>query len=239
MALIEAVKQMQAQGLSDQEISQKLQEQGANPKEVDDAIGQSKIKAAVFDNATYEQVGQNSIIGNNEMQPSITSQAPVQEQPQQQENYYTPEQYSQQEYYQPQPQGASPDTISEIAEQIVVEKTSELKKTANILLDFKTVIEARVSSIDSRLKKIESSIEKLQSSIIGKVGEYGQAIEDIKNEIYGMEESFSKVINPLVERARHSPSNPIQETPEQQDEEPRESKTRKKQKDGFENYLSR
>ena len=204
MALIESVKQMQQQGLSDAEISQKLQEQGANPKEIEDAINQAKIKAAIFDSSNYEQTGQDSVIGNNKMQPSINSQPSAQEvqAPQQQEYYYTPEQYPQQEYYQPPQQGASPETISEIAEQIVVEKISEIKKTTSNLIDFKTIIEAKVSSIDSRLKKIESTIEKLQSSIIGKVGDFGQAIEDIKNEMYGMEESFSKVINPLVEKGR-------------------------------------
>ena len=66
---------MQSQGLSDAEISQKLQEQGANPKEIDDALNQSKIKAAIFDNSNYEQTGQDSIIGNSKMQPSITSQS--------------------------------------------------------------------------------------------------------------------------------------------------------------------
>ena len=237
MALIETVKQMQSQGLSDAEISQKLQEQGANPKEIDDALNQSRIKAAVFENSSYEQNGQNAIIGNNEMKPSITSQSTEETQaPQQQEYYYTPEQYPQQEYYQPQQQGASPETISEIAEQIVVEKISEIKKTTSNLLDFKTIIEAKVSSIDSRLKKIETTIEKLQSSIIGKVGDFGQAIEDIKSEIYGMEESFSKVINPLVEKGRHSPKEEKEQIREETQEIP-EQRRKQKSKDGFENYL--
>ena len=235
---------MQSQGLSDAEISQKLQEQGANPKEIDDAISQSKIKAAVFDNSNYEQTGQNSIIGNNDMQPSITSQPSTQEvqtpQAPQQQEYYYPEQY-QQEYYQPQQQGTSPETISEIAEQIVVEKISEIKKTTSNLLDFKTIIDAKVSSIDSRLKKIETTIEKLQSSIIGKVGDFGQAIEDIKSEIYGMEESFSKVINPLVEKGRQaSPRTEKQENQqikEETQEESPEPRRKQKSKDGFENYL--
>ncbi|MFH1710888.1 MAG: hypothetical protein ABH840_01090 [Nanoarchaeota archaeon] len=240
---------MQSQGLSDPEISQKLQEQGANPKEIDDAIGQSKIKAAVFENNNYEQTGQNSIINNNEMLPSITSQTPQSQQAPQQQEYYYPEQYTQQEYYQPPQQETSPDTISEIAEQIVVEKMSELKKTTGNLLDFKTVIEAKISSIDTRLKKIETTIEKLQSSILGKVGEYGQAFEDIKNELYGMEESFSKVINPLVEKGRRASKSEEQEVKEEINQNMREEtndtreetqNTRKKGKnsnDGFEGFL--
>ena len=230
---------MEAQGLSDTEISQKLQEQGANPKEIDDAINQSKIKAAVFENSGYEQNGQNAVIGNNEMTPSITSQPNEENQASQQQEYYYPEQY-QQEYYQPPQQGASPDTISEIAEQIVVEKISEIKKTTSNLIDFKTIIDAKVSSIDSRLKKIESTIEKLQSSIIGKVGDFGQAIEDIKNEMYGMEESFSKVINPLVEKGRQAvPRAEKQQIKEETQEPAEESEPKRKQKskDGFENYL--
>ncbi len=147
MPLLETVKQMQQQGMQDTEIAQKMQEQGYNPKEIDDAINQSRIKAAVSE--TYEQNGQESVMSNSqnlEMQPSVMSPEPNQ-QPQPQEYIYPVEsQQPQQQYageYSPPQPGISPETISEIAEQIVVEKFSEIKKLIGNIADFKTITEAR------------------------------------------------------------------------------------------------
>lgn len=273
MPLLETVKQMQQQGMQDTEIAQKMQEQGYNPKEIDDAINQGRIKAAVSE--PYEQNGQEAVMSNSpnlEMQPSVMSPEPNQPpQPQPQEYIYPVEQ---QQQYQPQyageyspPQtGISPETISEIAEQIVTEKFSEIKKLIGNIADFKTVTEAKISNMDSRLKKIESTIEKLQSSIIGRVGEFGQAVEDIKGEMSMMQDSFSKVVNQAVSNNPKVSEREIpQETREEQhqetqhqetqhqeeshnpDEEMRESvmknenrntpRSSKKSKDGFENFL--
>ena len=116
---------------------------------------------------------------------------------------------------------------------------SDLKKTLSLLADFKSITDAKLSNLDSRLKKIESIIEKLQSSIIGKVGDFGQAISDIRDEIAGMEESFSKVINPLVEKGRKAMKGASEEEIPEEIPEETKSKSRKKSRDGFENYLTR
>lgn len=250
MVLIDTVKQMESQGMQDSEIIQKLQEQGFDPREINDSLNQSKIKAAV--SGGYETNGQDSVINNasGEMQQSVMSQDQAQQEPQQQYVYPT-ETYAQpQEYYQPQSSGLGTETITEIADQIFSEKVSDIKKALNILTDFKTITDAKVSALDARLKRIETIIEKLQSSIIGKVGEFGQAVTEIKDEMSMMQESFSKVVNQAVSgrvnvKEPETSQEKPQETSEKESEkmspsiteQPRPS--RKKQKDGFENYLSR
>jgi len=238
MDLLESVKQMQQQGIPDASIVQSLKEQGFSPKDIDDALSQSKIKSAI-----YEQTGQDSVINNSQadMQQSMMTQE-VQEQapmPMQYQTYEQPQQeYS---YYQPQQSGVSPETITDIAEQIVSEKISALKKNIGNISDFKSIADSKISNIDERLKKIEKTIENLQMSILNKVSGNLQSIEDIKSEMSMMQESFSKAINPIVDRQR---ARQVQENiGEQQNTEEQTSKKQEARKQGkktkpdFEDYL--
>jgi hypothetical protein len=206
MPLLEAVQQLQSQGLSDADISQQLLEQGYNAKDINDAINQAKIKDAIQQDdsqAPQQQTGQ-------EMQPSVM-EVPEQQYQYQQQDYQQPpqEQYAQgqampqeQQYYEYPQIGITTETVTEIAEQVITEKMASVKKQTDALSDFKTLSESRTISMDERLKRIEMIIEKLQMTILGKVGEYGQAFQDIRSEMTGMQESFSKVVNPLVDKAR-------------------------------------
>ncbi len=268
MPLLEEIKQMQNKGYDEAAIAQNLQEQGFNPREINEAMDQSRIKSAISADS-YEQNGQEAVMNNspNEMQPSITSQPEQMQEEQQVQQPAYAEQYQQyypqQEYYSPQP-AISPETISEIADQIISERISTIKKALNIITEFKSFTEAKVSNMDSRLKKIEATIDRLQLSIIGKIGDYGKSVQEIKEELSGMEEAFSKVINPLVEKARHISTSehpvhhehhesqprhekheekPAHHKPEHKThhEHPKHEKHEKhhhsKSKDGFENYL--
>jgi len=88
----------------------------------------------------------------------------------------------------------SPDTITEIAEQVASEKIMEIRKSLEKVIDFRTTIEAKTESIDERLKRIEQIIGTLQSSVLRKVGDYVTNIEDIKKELIETQKSFSKFI---------------------------------------------
>lgn len=226
MPLLDEIKQLQGQGYNEQDISQKMMEGGYNPKEINDAISQSRIKAAVSEEAV-----QNSVINaSQEMQPSLLAQPPQEQQQPQEYTYPTPQAYpTEYQYYQPQV-GVGVETITEISEQVVAEKLSEIKKIIGNIADFKTITESKISGIDERLRRIETIIENLQARIIGKIGNYGQAVQDIKTEMEAMQDSFSKVINPLISKTR--------ETEELQEPEEEVKKERKKgKKQDFSDYL--
>lgn len=239
MPLIDTIKQMQQQGITDENIVQSLREQGFAAKEIDDALSQSNIKAAV-----YEEPGQNSIINNApspmEMQPSVMTQDISQDQGMPQSVYPGYQQYpqyqAQEAYYQP-PVAASNEMITEISEQIVSEKISEIKKTLSKLTEFKTLMESRVASMDERLKRIESTIDKLQSSILGKVAGYAESIQDVKQELNGMQESFSKVINPLMDRERGAGTTETTEKQNERQEQKEQPRKKSKNKPDFEDFL--
>jgi len=254
MPILDEIKQMQQQGMADTDIIQRLSEQGYSPKDIDDATNQSRVKAAI-----YEETGQEAVTNNSsgEMQPSMMN--PVQQQAPQEQAYvqqtypqYAP--YSQEyDVYQPPSPGISTETMTEITEQIVTEKLAEIRKNIGNIIEFKTLTEARVAGIDERLRKIESIINQLQASILGKIGSHFQEIQDIKQELGGMQESFSKVVNPLVDKARgervakkkhlkEEPEPKVQEETQSPSEQPETEETSEEESgrgkgDGFENYL--
>jgi hypothetical protein len=48
---------------------------------------------------------------------------------------------------------------------------------------------------------MENVFDKLQITILEKIGSYGQNLENIKKEMEMMQNSFSKIVEPLVENA--------------------------------------
>lgn len=94
------------------------------------------------------------------------------------------------------------ETIEEIAEEIVAEKFSELKKKMSGLLDFKELVETKINGIDTRLKGIESSISRLQQSLLGRMQEYSRDIKNLGAGMQALENAFSKILNPLVDSVK-------------------------------------
>lgn len=134
-------------------------------------------------------------------QSQYAQQSPAQEQPMQQQEQYS-QQMPMQEYTPQQPQyesyqqyGASSDTMSEIAEQVVAERMSVLKNKIESILELKNSVDIRLSSLNDRLLRIEKIIDRLQLSILQKVGEYVTNVEDIKKEMQETQKSFKSLLS--------------------------------------------
>ncbi len=219
MTVLTDIKRMQVEGKTEAEILSTLKQQGVSPREITEALSQSKIREAVAGESPYGNPEaalmppQEQAAPAEEMVPSVAApqgrenypqpyeqqyqqaQAPA---PQQQPQYQQyPQQYEPQyQTYQPQPQmGAiSPDTITEISEQVVAEKLSPLRKDIEKVIDLKTTMESKMEYLDERLKRIEKIIDLLQLSIMQKVGEYITNIDDIKKEITETQKSFKAMV---------------------------------------------
>jgi hypothetical protein len=163
-----------------------------------------------------------------------------------QEQYQQPaggnEQYPQYEYNSAPQQGT--DTITELTEQIVEEKTQEMQKQITEFSQFKLESQGKIENIEDRLRRIELIIDKLQASIIGQIGNYGKNISDLKKEMIATQESFSKIVNPLtssIQDLREITSNipRTAEAPEIKKTQDNVSKkpNPKKSKYNFEGYL--
>ena len=226
MALLERVTALKNSGMSENQIVTSLKEEGHSPREISEALSQSKIKSAI-------SLDPNNV--NGDMQPSISNQSPDQEaenmnqysqtmspnipSPAQQAQYlpaqyaqqtqYAPQDYSQQQYndqgYNQQDyytQGLDIETVRDIAKQEIEEGLKKIRLQLDTLTKSKAEMNFQVQNIENRLQKIESIIHELQSAIIKKLGEYGEAVSNISNELQETQKSFSKVINPLLDKKR-------------------------------------
>ncbi|MEK6898846.1 MAG: hypothetical protein AABW79_01995 [Nanoarchaeota archaeon] len=215
MALIEDVQSMQSQGMSEDQIIQLMRQRGMKYKDIADALSQTKIKSAIEQpaqdpsyNVREESDMQASIM--NQQAPMPGQEAQMQYSQQQapvpmpaQEYAYSP-QYEQQQQYPQQYQGVSSEVITEISEQVVTEKLSEIRKYLEKVIDIRSMLEAKIESMDERLKRIEKTIDILQSSILRKVGDYVTNVQDIKNELIETQKTFSKL---LPRNAKHEPEH--------------------------------
>src|SRR3989344_4717184 len=237
MPLLERVRQMKQSGMNENEIVKGLQEQGISPREINDAVAQSRIKDVISNqpisgipsqNTMQESsypgteeadgysmegmepslINQNQEIQTLNQEPNQYPQQPLQypgygEYSQEQTSYaqQTQEGQDYQSYY-GAGYGSSTETISEIASQMIDEKLSKTNKILSNLTEFKIILDAKVDKIDQRLQRIELIIDQLQTNLIRKSSSQIQDIEDIKNEMRGMQEGFSKVLNPLTDNIR-------------------------------------
>ncbi|MEM4230666.1 MAG: hypothetical protein QXF25_02220 [Candidatus Pacearchaeota archaeon] len=188
--LINRVLQMQQQGYTDDQIAMTLTAEGISPKEITDAINKSKIKAAVY--AEPPPAGVPEATGLEAYPATPMPGTPIGPEA-------APTGGAGYESYVP---GMSSETVTEIAEQIVSEKLAEVTKSISNISVFKEKIEKQVSLLDERIKKVENIIEELRSAIIRKLGEFSQNVEDIKNEMSMMQDTFSKAIKPLAEKTK-------------------------------------
>ncbi|MFH1501170.1 MAG: hypothetical protein ABIE22_04470 [archaeon] len=112
--------------------------------------------------------------------------------------------YDQYQYQQYSGGGPDTETVTEISEQVVAEKISEIKKAIGNIADFKAISETKLRDMDSRVKRIEKIIDNLQDSIIDKIGTFGKAVDSLRSEMDATQESFSKVVSPLIDKVRTS-----------------------------------
>jgi DNA-binding FrmR family transcriptional regulator len=210
MGTLEEVKRMQQEGKSDREIISVLQQQRTSMDEIQEALAQSKIKQAVSNEFEYSQNYQEApadiqmtrqVQQNPGMEPSLLG-SENSEQPQE-ESHETQQNPAQQIYQDAYPEYSSygssssfsADTISEIAEQAVVEKLSSIRNKMDSILDTKTILDSKISSLDERLKRLEKMIDRIQLSVLQRVGEYVSNVEDIKREMVETQKSFKSLLN--------------------------------------------
>lgn len=220
MGTTDEIKRMQEEGMSEQEIGETLRKRGVSEREVSNAMSQAKIKAAVgsadeqpvqgFSDAqsassagmvpSQQEQQETEYSGQqgdySEMQPSMLGQEQEMQEAgypgQMQQDYgAAPDAYGAYPQYQPYQEAMSSDLITEISEQVVNEKLSIMQDRLENAIDFRTVAESRISSLNERLKRIEQIIDKLQVSVLQKVGEYMTNVGDLKQELRETQKSFT------------------------------------------------
>lgn len=203
MGILEEVTNMKDHGMPEEEIINNLREKGISPREIRDAISQLKIKNAISD---YE-LEEKDVFANQEDASLPAEQESLPPQPMQNYDYsqqqgYPPQGYAPQEGYETYSSaGIDANTVLEISEQVFSEKIKSFQKEVDSFNEFKSLNQMRIENVNERLKRIETVFDKLQMTILEKIGSYGQNLEFIKKEMNMMQDSFSKIAEPLVEKA--------------------------------------
>ncbi|MBU4069734.1 MAG: hypothetical protein KJ646_02020 [Nanoarchaeota archaeon] len=194
MALIEEIMQMKNNGMQNREIAMSLQEKGISPREINDALSQAQIKSAVSDQNGEDAYNIETPMPNSqEIYSPQTMEIP-------EETYAPQQEYAPQDSYNEYSAQPANDTelIVDIAEQVFSEKMKKIEEQVNQVNQFKTIAQLQIQNNLERIKRIEAIIDKLQISILEKISSYGTNIEGIKKEMSMMQDSFGKVINPLL-----------------------------------------
>lgn len=257
MAVLEIISQMKGNGTPTAQIIQSLREQGYSPKEINEALSQSEIKSELI--RTNQASPQQDIpqqFEPGELQPSIESQAQMPpSEPNQEQQYpeYNPQQYPEQEqaqeqYQQPMPaqypqyqapQSIDYETIGDLATQIIDEKMKDMKKELFLATKFRKNMTEKIKEIEENIHKIENTLNELQMALIRKMGSYGEHVETIANELKATQNSFSKIINPIMDQRENQPvdkKNKPEERPTEEKTEQSE-KSADQKRDNFEDYV--
>jgi archaellum component FlaC len=218
MATLDRIIEMQNQGLGEQDIISRLQSEGVSPREITTAINQARIKSAVSQDTTNQQVPEapqtqmQSLPQGNQIQqapePMAQQTQPLPQQPQDYQDPY----YQQDQYYSEYPQeqyqqsGINISTVNEIIEQKINETSNKLEKQITQEKSETSLIKKDVENLTKRLESIENSIEHLQKTIIGKIGEFGETGNLMRKELDNLHTTMSKMVNPLIDshRKKHS-----------------------------------
>jgi len=262
----EITRVLQDQGFSPKEISEAIEQSRVKAAVSTDDSSTEGMEQSVMQSPPQDitQINQPS----PPMQRPQTQEMQQEQYPQYNEQNYSPDQQYPSQQYQDQrgnqdqgqgygqeqnygqDQGYNQDyygtsdtgTITDIAEQIVSEKVEKIDKKISELNKFKAEIEGRTSNINERLRRIETIIDRLQATILGKIGEYGQNISDLKDEMITTQESFSKILNPLtdniVELRKITGQETMKRVGSQIDKKRGKPKAKlRDDQNGFENYL--
>jgi len=126
-------------------------------------------------------------------------------------------------------------SINDISSQLIDEKTKHFKKEVTEFTNFKKESHNKLEELDKRLIKIEDTIEDLKMAIIRKIGEYGEDIQNLSNEMKATQNSFAKIINPLTTNAKAVQEKTTTQNPSTNNQTSKKTNTKKA--DSFENYL--
>jgi hypothetical protein len=216
MALLEKINSMKQSGMSDMQVVNTLKEEGITPREINEALSQLKIKSAI--GSSESNTGLEPSIMQNPAENMVPQ--PNQQEPQyaQDQTYYTQDQQQDPNYYS---QTMDIETIRDISRQETEESLKKIRAELEILNKFKSDAGFEIQNISNRLTKIESIIQEIQTAIIRKMGEYGEAVSSISQDLRETQNSFSKMINPILDKKRNIQQ---QETPEETKSEPKQKK---------------
>ncbi len=211
---------MKKKGLTNDKISQTLQEKGYEPQQIEDALTQASIKQEVntYSPTTYKtpaeaqqtaQASQSTPEQSSQLEVSpdtssipqdyeasaldenIPIPSPPEEEKEPSIQGYTASQ-------QVQPQMPYQTTSEELVEAIIDEKWQQLISNIGDIELWKSKVNDDLEAIKQEILRMNERFEMIQSSMVGKVSEYSKSLTSVNTELKALEQVMQKIIEPLT-----------------------------------------
>ena len=180
-------------GLSNEEISRRLEAKGYTLQQIGDAINQAKIKQGVEGNMPPQEA-QGAALDDFEI--PLPDQGAASAPGPQQSSYQQPS-YQQQSYQMPSQQMGY-EEMQALVEQIIEEKWKEMMHSVGDIPLFKARVGDDMESVKQELVRTQKRLEDLQVAVLGKVREYNENVLTIGNDMKALEQVFSRILEPLT-----------------------------------------
>ena len=189
---VDYIISMRNQGLSTNQITQTLQQQGYGPDQIFEAMNQVEMQSNVTGGDPYSYMSDPNAMQNPMrmgasmgmggppgMDPGSMGMGPSMDLP-------------------PGPSMNDSEKIEQIVESLVEEKWNAIMQDMNKVIEWKEKTESRMTSLEQQFKDLKDTFDKLHQAIIGKINEYDQNIIHVGTEIKAMEKVFQKVLPELT-----------------------------------------
>jgi hypothetical protein len=204
---INEVIEMKQQGMSYDEITRNLTNQGYSSQDIYDAMNQSNIKSGIeappppgmpppntMQPSALGSPGQQAAQPPQEIPeaPSPGQQAPVNisiEEPIIQTTH------PQQQYM---PTQIFTSDNEALIESIIDERWQNLIGKVGDISIWKERMKDDIESVKQELLRVEGRFDNLQKALLEEVGKYGQGISDVGSDIKALEKVMQKIIQPLT-----------------------------------------
>ncbi len=195
----ESVSKMKGEGLSQDQITQNLERDKYDQRQISDAMNQADIKQEIRGpepQGSYQQSAINQI--EKEAPVPLAMQRPQEEQiPQEPKTVeLAPSQPQQVEY--PEMERTMKDQVEELVESVVGEKWDELISGLGNISLWKEKVRDEITSIKQEILRLEKRFENLHKSVLGKVTDYSKDVGNIGVEMKALEQVLGKIITPLT-----------------------------------------
>lgn len=169
--LIEHIKTMQAQGLSNNQIIESLQRDGFSSSQIFEAMNQVALAppGGMNMNQAFPPPPKPQNPQVQPPRPAPSAPAPTQQMPHQQ-------------------------SVEEMVEAVIDEKWNELVKDITTIIEWKNQTQNTITSMEQQFVDLKGQFDKLHQALIAKIGEYDKNILDVGAEVKAMEKVFSKVL---------------------------------------------
>lgn len=196
------IKELQKQGLTNNQVIRSLQQEGYKSAEIFDALNQASTPR--MDAGDNQEQKKTMPSGPDPFLQQSTTPQEVQQplnKPLASNNFMAqgpPPAMAPQQMPRPMNSGGSFGQ-EELIEAIIDEKWNDLLEDVNKIIAWKERTTQRIDQLDQQMKDLKEQFDKLHQAVIGKVGEYDQHILQVGAEVKAMEKVFSKVLPVFTE----------------------------------------